>query len=409
MKKVSVIGLGYVGLPLALMLSKKYQVIGYDINKSRIENLKNKNDLNLQYSKRELSIFKNIFYTTNESHLDSSSFFIITVPTPLSNNKPDLSLLEKATNTVSKYLKKGAIVIYESTVYPGVTENFCGKILSKKSKLKYKKDFFLAYSPERINPGDKKRTIEKITKIIGASDNKTLQKVRDLYSSFLGNNYYLVKSIKIAEAAKVIENSQRDINIAFMNEIKNIFNKDNLDIYEILKAAKTKWNFLNFEPGLVGGHCIGIDPFYLAEYAKKLKVKPNIILAGRLTNENEVTHLYNDIKNHHKNLSMSSRVLVLGCTFKENCPDTRNSKVLDLIYKLQKNKIKVDVYDNWVTYEDKKFLDLNLLENIPSKEDYFYILIAVKHNTFKNLTLKKVRNISINKNCKINDYKNILN
>ena len=409
MKKVSVIGLGYVGLPLALMLSKKYQVIGYDINKSRIENLKNKNDLNLQYSKKELSSFKNIFYTNNESHLDNSSFFIITVPTPLSNNKPDLSLLEKATNTVSKYLKKGAIVIYESTVYPGVTENFCGKILSKKSKLKYKKDFFLAYSPERINPGDKKRTIEKITKIIGASDNKTLQKVRDLYSSFLGNNYYLVKSIKIAEAAKVIENSQRDINIAFMNEIKNIFNKDNLDIYEILKAAKTKWNFLNFEPGLVGGHCIGIDPFYLAEYAKKLKVKPNIILAGRLTNENEVTHLYNDIKNHYKNLSISSRVLVLGCTFKENCPDTRNSKVLDLIYKLQKNKIKVDVYDNWVTYEDKKFLDLNFLENIPIKEDYFYILIAVKHNTFKNLTLKKVRNISINKNCKINDYKNILN
>ena len=409
MKKVSVIGLGYVGLPLALMLSKKYQVIGYDINKSRIENLKNKNDLNLQYSKKELSSFKNIFYTNNESHLDNSSFFIITVPTPLSNNKPDLSLLEKATNTVSKYLKKGAIVIYESTVYPGVTENFCGKILSKKSKLKYKKDFFLAYSPERINPGDKKRTIEKITKIIGASDNKTLQKVRDLYSSFLGNNYYLVKSIKIAEAAKVIENSQRDINIAFMNEIKNIFNKDNLDIYEILKAAKTKWNFLNFEPGLVGGHCIGIDPFYLAEYAKKLKVKPNIILAGRLTNENEVTHLYNDIKNHYKNLSISSRVLVLGCTFKENCPDTRNSKVLDLIYKLQKNKIKVDVYDNWVTYEDKKFLDLNFLESIPIKEDYFYILIAVKHNTFKNLTLKKVRNISINKNCKINDYKNILN
>ena len=281
-------------------------------------------------------------------------------------------------------------------------------ILSKRSKLKYKKDFFLAYSPERINPGDKKRTIEKITKIIGASDYKTLQKVRKLYSSFLDDNIYLVENIKIAEAAKVIENSQRDINIAFMNEIKNIFKKDKLDIYEILKAARTKWNFLDFEPGLVGGHCIGIDPFYLAEYAKKLRVHPKIVLAGRQTNEDEVLHLYNEIKSLHKKFTSKSKVLIAGCTFKENCPDIRNSKILDLVYKLQKNKIEVDIYDNWVNIEDKRILNLNFLEQIPKKENYFYILIAVKHDIFKKFTIRKIKNMTINKNCIINDYKNIL-
>jgi UDP-N-acetyl-D-galactosamine dehydrogenase len=408
MKKISVIGLGYVGLPLALMLSKNYKVIGYDINESRIESLSNNTDKNLQYSKKNLSSFKNIYYTTNDMHLNNSSFFIVTVPTPLIRNKPDLSLLKKATETVSKYLKKDGVVIYESTVYPGVTENFCGKILSRKSKLKYKKEFFLAYSPERINPGDKKRTIEKITKVIGASDNKTLNKVKKLYASFLGNNYYLAQSIKIAEAAKVIENSQRDINIAFMNEIKNIFSKDNLDVYEILKAARTKWNFLNFEPGLVGGHCIGIDPFYLAEYAKRLKVQPNIILAGRQTNENEVSNIFKEIKNQHKKFNSKSKVLVLGCTFKENCPDIRNSKVTDLIFKLQKNKFGVDVYDNWVNSEDKKILDFNFLEKLPSNKNYFYILIAVKHDIFTKLTLRHIKNMTKIKNCIINDYKNLL-
>lgn len=408
MKKISVIGLGYVGLPLALMLSKTYKVIGYDVNENRIESLSNHIDKNLQYSKKNLSSFKNIYYTTNDIHLNNSSFFIVTVPTPLIRNKPDLSLLKKATETVSKFLKKDGIVIYESTVYPGVTENFCGKILSRESKLKYKKEFFLAYSPERINPGDKKRTIEKITKIIGASDNKTLNKVKKLYASFLGNNYYLAQSIKIAEAAKVIENSQRDINIAFMNEIKNIFSKDNLDVYEILKAARTKWNFLNFEPGLVGGHCIGIDPFYLAEYAKRLKVQPNIILAGRQTNENEVSNIFKEIKNQHKKFNSKSKVLVLGCTFKENCPDIRNSKVTDLIFKLQKNKFGVDVYDNWVNSEDKKILDFNFLEKLPSNKNYFYILIAVKHDIFTKLTLRHIKNMTKIKNCIINDYKNLL-
>ena len=406
MDTISIIGLGYVGLPLALMLSKKYTVIGYDVNKIRINSLCNNIDSNLQFTKKKLSSFKNITYTHDDSLIKGSSIFIVTVPTPVKKKKPDLYFLTRATETVAKYLSKKSIVVYESTVYPGITENFCGNILSKVSKLKYKKDFFLAYSPERINPGDKKRTIDKITKVIGASDKKTLKKICKIYQSFLGNNIYKATSIAVAEAAKVIENSQRDINIAFMNEIKNIFDKGGIDIYEILDAAKTKWNFLNFEPGLVGGHCIGVDPFYLAEYAKQNNIKPRVILSGRFTNENEVNNLKNKVLNS-LNKYKKPKIIVLGCTFKENCPDIRNSKVVDLIHKLEKKNISIDIFDNWINNDDKKYVNANFVDKIPYRKNYNLILIAVKHDLFKNIGMNRIKKISKFNNTLVMDYKKI--
>jgi UDP-N-acetyl-D-galactosamine dehydrogenase len=406
MNKISIIGLGYVGLPLALVLSKKFNVFGFDLNIDRVNQLKKNVDINKQFSPVKIKSFKKIFFTNNKKDIENSSAYIITVPTPVKRNKPDLSNLKKATLLVASYLKKNSIVIYESTVYPGVTENFCCKILERVSGLKYKEDFHLAYSPERINPGDHKKTIGKITKLIGASDQKTLKKVSKIYASFLGNNIHLTSNIKIAEAAKVIENSQRDINIAFMNELREIFTKANINIFEVLEAAKTKWNFLNFEPGLVGGHCIGVDPFYLAEFAKKNKVSPKIILSGRYTNERALDLLYFNILKKINKIKIP-KVIILGCTFKENCPDIRNSKIVQLINKLSKKKVQVSVYDPWVNLFDRDNIQATFLDIFPQKKVANLILIAVKHNIFYDLSINQIKNISSIKKTPIIDYKNI--
>ncbi|MAV81852.1 MAG: Vi polysaccharide biosynthesis protein VipA/TviB [Pelagibacteraceae bacterium] len=407
MYKISVIGLGYIGFPLAAMLSKNYKVIGYDQNPNRIVNLNLGLDDNKQYSKKFISNLNNILLTDNHNELKNSDIFIITVPTPIDKNKsPDLSLLKKASKLISKYIKKNSIVILESTVYPGVTENICGAIIEKFSKLRSKKDFFLAYSPERMNPGDNKRSIDKITKVIGACDLKTLKTVSKIYASFLGKKIFHASSIKIAEAAKVIENTQRDINIAFMNEIKEIFDKTNIDTFEVLNAAKTKWNFLNFEPGLVGGHCIGVDPYYLAEFAKKNKIDPKVILSGRSTNEKATKLLFNQIKVYLKEIKKPN-ILVLGCTFKEDCPDIRNSKIIELCLNLQKLCNNLSIYDPWVNKFDREKLNFKFVDKLPKKENINLILIAVKHSIFKQIGLKRIKSISNKKTLEIIDYKRI--
>tara|TARA_B110000483_G_scaffold242969_1_gene330666 strand:+ start:1992 stop:3224 length:1233 start_codon:yes stop_codon:yes gene_type:complete len=408
MNKISVIGLGYVGLPLALMLSKSYNVNGYDINNKRISDLNKGIDNNRQFSRKEIKSFDKIVFSSNHKNLMNSNYFIVTVPTPIKNLKPDLSILTSACKLIAKYIKKKSIIVFESTVYPGVTEDYCGKIISKISGFEYKKDFYMAYSPERVNPGDKKRTIEKITKILGASDPKTLQKVKMIYSSFLKDKVFTVSNIKIAEAAKVIENAQRDINIAFMNELKEIFDKADINIFEVLRAANTKWNFLNFEPGFVGGHCIGVDPYYLAEFAKKNKVDPKVILSGRKTNERAIKLCMDSIIDITYKIN-NPKVLVLGLTFKENCPDIRNSKTIELIQSMIDHNIKVSVYDPWVHIDDKDTLMFPLIDDLPNKQDFNLIVIAVKHKIFYEIGYNKIKNISTNKQCQIMDIKNLFN
>jgi len=406
MLKISIIGLGYVGLPLTLMLSKSYQIVGYDINLTRISELNEFYDSNQQHSKKELKKSKNVIFSADHSDLKNSDIFIVTVPTPVINLKPDLRILKKASILVANYLQKNGIVVFESTVYPGITENFCGKIISQKSGLTYKKDFHLAYSPERVNPGDTKRTIDKIYKVLGASNTKTLNKVKKIYKSFLGNKVFTVSDIKTAEASKVIENAQRDINIAFMNELNEIFYNAGININNVLKAASTKWNFLNFEPGLVGGHCIGVDPYYLAEFAKRSGVIPKVILAGRNTNENATKFVFDICISMIKNIK-KPKILMLGITFKENCPDIRNSKLIELYNKFKINNIIVDAYDPWVQNNVIKNLDLNLLNTIPNKESYNLIFIGVKHSIFKKMGMKKIKKMSTLKSVKIFDYKGI--
>lgn len=402
--KISIIGMGYVGLPLALMLSKNYKITGFDIDSFRIKNLLNNFDFNKQHSSREIKEFnKSNLFTCNESNLIGTNIFIITVPTPVKKNKPHLKILKSATEMVAKYLIKNSIVIYESTVYPGVTENICRRILEKISKLKYKRDFNLAYSPERVNPGDKKRTIEKINKVIGASNVSTMNKVKKIYSSFLGKKVYTVSDIKTAEASKVIENAQRDINIAFMNELYEIFHHSDINIKEVLSAANTKWNFLKFEPGLVGGHCIGVDPYYLAEFAKKNNVKPKIVLSGRKTNEDAVKVVFNIICKKLKNIN-NPKILILGATFKENCPDVRNSKILELDKLLNKNKYYTEIYDPWIKNKNLKNI---FLDKMPLNKKYHLIFIGVKHKYFKNLGLIRIKKSSSLKKVLIYDYKNI--
>ena len=396
--------MGYVGLPLALMLSKTYKITGFDVNSLRIKDLLNNFDFNKQHSTKEIKKFnKSNLFTSDESKLIGTNVFIITVPTPVQKSKPNLRILKSATEMVATYLIKNSIVIYESTVYPGVTENFCRKILEKVSKLKYRRDFNLAYSPERVNPGDKKKTIEKINKVVGASNISTMKKVKKIYSSFLGKKVFTVSDIKTAEASKVIENAQRDINIAFMNELYEIFHQSNINIKEVLAAANTKWNFLKFEPGLVGGHCIGVDPYYLAEFAKKNNVKPKIVLSGRQTNEDAVKVVFNIIREKLKNLN-NPKILMLGATFKENCPDVRNSKLLELDKLLNKNKYHTEIYDPWIKNKNSKN---TFLDKMPLNKKYHLIFIGVKHKYFHNLGLKRIQKSSSYKKVIIYDYKNI--
>jgi UDP-N-acetyl-D-galactosamine dehydrogenase len=398
MHKIAIIGLGYVGLPLAHAFSSKYKVIGFDINKERIDELKSGVDKTLELSESQVkeAINNGMEFTNQLDDIKDCNIYIVTVPTPIDKHKkPDLTPLLKASESVGKVLKKGDIVIYESTVYPGATEEDCVPILEKVSKLKFNKDFFCGYSPERINPGDKEHTVTKILKVTSGSTQEIAKKVDELYKSIIEAGTHLAPSIKVAEAAKVIENAQRDINIAFINELALIFDKLNIDTKDVLKAAGTKWNFLKFTPGLVGGHCIGVDPYYLTHKAKEIGYHPEIILAGRRLNDNMGIFVANKvikllIKKGHK--IDGAKVLVLGITFKENCPDIRNSRVIDVIKELQEFGCNVDVYDPWAdSKEVKQEYNIEIIKHSKLNiQNYDSVVLAVAHDEFKNLKLEPI-------------------
>ena len=392
--KIGIIGLGYVGLPLAHLLSTRYAVIGYDLSKERINQLNLATDHTLELSKEQLeSVLKlkdsveNGLFITNDAHeLKSCTIYIVTVPTPVTvDHKPDLSSLRMACISLSEFLNKGDTVIFESTVYPGVTEDYCVPLIEKHSGLIFNKDFFVGYSPERVNPGDKKHTIEKILKVTSGSTPEAAINIDELYASVISAGTYMAPSIKVAEAAKVIENSQRDINIAFINELSKIFNLLGIDTKEVLKAAATKWNFLPFTPGLVGGHCIGIDPYYLAEVAQQNHYNPEIILAGRRMNDSMGHYVAAEvIKLLTKNsiLPNTCDILVLGITFKENCPDARNSKAVDVVRQLESYGTNVTVVDPWANPEDVlREHGILTLKDIPHKK-FNAIVLTVSHEQF---------------------------
>jgi len=391
MRNVAVIGLGYVGLPLAVELSRKMPVVGFDISELRIKELTSGFDRTREVEPAKLKESK-LKYSHQLADMGKSDFYIVTVPTPVTESKqPDLTPLIKASESVAKVLKKGDIVVYESTVYPGCTEEVCVPLLEKGSGLKFNQDFFCGYSPERINPGDKERTITKIKKVVSASTKESLEVVDQVYGSVIEAGTFRATSIKVAEAAKVIENSQRDINIAFVNELSLIFGRLGLDTREVLEAASTKWNFLKFYPGLVGGHCIGVDPYYLTFKAESLGYHPQVILAGRRINDNMGIHVAGQtvklmIK---KNINVgSSKVLILGMTFKENCPDVRNSRVIDVINELKAFGCKVDVYDPHAIPEEVeheynfKPTGADCLKNL---SQYGAVVLAVAHSEFKDI------------------------
>ncbi|MFX4236297.1 Vi polysaccharide biosynthesis UDP-N-acetylglucosamine C-6 dehydrogenase TviB [Aliarcobacter butzleri] len=399
MNKICVIGLGYVGLPLAHAFSSKYEVVGFDISKYRIDELSSGYDRTLELTESQVkeAIKNGMKFSLDINDIKDCNIYIVTVPTPIDKNKrPDLTPLIKASETVGKVLKKGDIVIYESTVYPGATEEDCVPVLEKFSNLKFNTDFFCGYSPERINPGDKEHTVTKILKVTSGSTPEIGKKVNELYASIITAGTHLAPTIKVAEAAKVIENSQRDINIAFVNELAIIFNKLGINTNDVLAAAGTKWNFLPFRPGLVGGHCIGVDPYYLTHKAQSIGYNPEIILAGRRLNDNMGIYVANQviklmIKKGHK--IEGSKVLVLGITFKENCPDIRNSRVIDVIEELQEFGCNIDVYDPWAdTKEVEHEYNLKLIKELNISK-YEAIVLAVAHNEFKQLKLKTNENM----------------
>ena len=393
--KIAIIGLGYVGLPLAHAFSFKYEVIGFDVAQWRIDELKNGTDRTLELSEAQVkeTIENNMQFTNILDDVADCNVYIVTVPTPIDKNKrPDLSPLFKASESIGQVLKKDDIVIYESTVYPGATEEDCVPILEKFSNLKFNKDFFCGYSPERINPGDKEHTVTKILKVTAGSTPAIGKKVNDLYASVITAGTYLAPTIKVAEAAKVIENSQRDLNIAFVNELSIIFNKLDIDTNAVLEAASTKWNFLPFRPGLVGGHCIGVDPYYLTHKAQQVGHNPEIILAGRRINDNMGIYVANQviklmIKRGHT--VDGAKVLVLGITFKENCPDIRNSKVIDVIQELKEFGCDVDISDYWADKDEVQH-EYNLeLKDQVNYQDYNAIVLAVAHDKYKNIKIDR--------------------
>jgi len=395
--KIGIIGLGYVGLPLAVEFGKKFDTIGFDINAKRVNELRNGIDRTLETETEKLKSAKRLTYTTNYLDLKPCNYFIVTVPTPIDKYKnPDLTPVVKATETVGKILSKGGIVIYESTVYPGCTEEVCVPILEKESGLKFNVDFFCGYSPERINPGDKVHTVTKIRKITSGSTPEIGKKVNELYQSIITAGTFLATSLKVAEAAKVIENSQRDINIAFANELAKLFNVLGIDTHEVLAAAGTKWNFLPFQPGLVGGHCIGVDPYYLTYKAQEVGYHPEVILSGRRINDSMGFYVAGQviklmIKKGHT--VSGSKVLVLGITFKENCPDIRNSRVIDIIDELKQFGCKVDVYDPWADPDEVKHeYQINMLDKPESKIGYDAIVLAVAHDKFKEMDMNSLKN-----------------
>tara|TARA_B100001057_G_C22849511_1_gene950388 strand:- start:630 stop:1898 length:1269 start_codon:yes stop_codon:yes gene_type:complete len=406
--KISVIGLGYVGLPVAIAFAKKYKVTGFDINNQRVIELNKYNDVTLEVSENSLreTLTNNLKITDEVRNIKESNIYIITVPTPIQKDKsPDLRPLLSASKMVGEVLSKGDIVIYESTVYPGCTEEECVPVLEKFSGLSFNTDFYCGYSPERINPGDKQHTIEKIIKVTSGSTPKIADKIDDLYSSIIKAGTHKAPTIKVAEAAKVIENAQRDINIAFVNELAKIFSIMDVDTTEVLNAASTKWNFLNFRPGLVGGHCIGVDPYYLADKSQKMGYTPKIILAGREVNDSMGLHIVSEITrllvSVYGNLD-NKNILILGSTFKENCPDFRNTKVVDIIYNLKLQNFNVDVFDPWVDKIDfKKEYNQEVFSEIPQKK-YNAIILAVAHDTFKKIDLN---DLMLDSNTVIYDIK----
>jgi len=390
MKKIAVIGLGYVGLPLAAEFGKKRPTIGFDINQRRIDELSKGFDRTLEVDSNELKETKHLSYTSEINDLAEAQIYIITVPTPINEYKqPDLTPLKMASATVGKTLKKGDIVIYESTVYPGCTEDDCVPILEKESGLKFNQDFFCGYSPERINPGDKEHRLPTIKKVTSGSTPEIAEEVDQLYKEIITAGTHKAATIKVAEAAKVIENSQRDLNIAFVNELALIFDKMGIDTADVLEAAGTKWNFLPFKPGLVGGHCIGVDPYYLTHKAEALGYHPQVILAGRRINDNMGAHVASSVVKlmaQKGSVIKGSKALVMGITFKENCPDIRNSKVIDVIKELESYGIEVETYDPQADKEEVKHeYGVNLIEKPDS--DYNAIVLAVSHKEFKNFNL----------------------
>jgi UDP-N-acetyl-D-glucosamine/UDP-N-acetyl-D-galactosamine dehydrogenase len=390
-KIIAVIGLGYVGLPLAVEFGKYRPVIGFDINPTRISELKQVKDHTLEVSPEELRESQFISYSDQAEDLKKAHYFIVTVPTPVDNyNQPDLTPLLKASETVGKSLKKGDIVIYESTVYPGCTEEDCVPLLERVSGLKYNRDFFCGYSPERMNPGDKEHSVTKIKKVTAGSTPEIAKEVDALYASIIKAGTHLASSIRVAEASKIIENSQRDVNIAFVNELALIFERMGIDTMEVLDAAATKWNFLPFRPGLVGGHCIGVDPYYLTHKAESLGYHPQVIIAGRRINDNMGVFIANKVVKlmvQQNQLINQSRVLILGVTFKENCPDIRNSKVVSIYHELKEFGVQAEVFDPWADpLEVKHEYGIELRAQISGKYDA--VILAVSHQKFESLDLK---------------------
>lgn len=384
---IAIIGLGYVGLPLAVEFGKQRPTIGFDINTDRVAELQNGQDRTREVEPQELSEATQLEYTTDLEAIRAATVYIVTVPTPIDAHKrPDLTPLIKASETVGKVLKKGDLVIYESTVYPGATEEDCVPVLERVSGLTFNRDFFCGYSPERINPGDKTHRLTTITKVTSGSTNEAADAVDGLYGSIIAAGTYKAESIKVAEAAKVIENTQRDLNIALVNELAMIFSKMDIDTEAVLKAAGTKWNFLPFRPGLVGGHCIGVDPYYLTHKAEAIGYHPQVILAGRRINDGMGAYVASELIKAmiRKSIGIKgARVLVMGLTFKENCPDLRNTRVVDVVSELESYAIKVDVHDPWVEVEEaRREYRLNMVE-APDAGTYDAVILAVAHQIFK--------------------------
>ncbi len=398
--KIGIIGLGYVGLPLAVEFGKLYDTVGFDINAKRVDELKQGIDRTLETSGEDIKAAKRLLVTTGIEDLRPCNVYIVTVPTPIDEHKrPDLTPVERATETVGKVLAKGDIVIYESTVYPGCTEEFCVPILERLSGLAFNEDFFCGYSPERINPGDKQHTVTKIKKVTSGSTPEVARRVDELYRSIIAAGTHPASSIKVAEAAKVIENSQRDINIAFVNELALIFEKLGIDTTEVLEAAGSKWNFLPFRPGLVGGHCIGVDPYYLTHKAQEIGYHPEVILAGRRINDNMGSFIADRVVKlmiHKGHRVQGARVLVLGVTFKENCPDIRNSRVVDVVRELGDFGCEVDVFDPWASSEEvaEEYGFPLVGREALAPGGYDAVILAVAHEKFREIDVASLRNES---------------
>ena len=418
-KKITIVGLGYVGLPLAVEFGKKYKTVGFDIDIERVQELKKGHDHTLEIEANTLkevvtenlieheTNIKGLYFTSDSNEIKDSNFFIVTVPTPTDkNNQPDLTPLLSASKNIGRVLKKGDYVIYESTVYPGVTEEECVPVLENTSGLILNNDFFVGYSPERVNPGDKEKTITKIRKVTSGSNKEAAEVINSLYQDIIAAGTYLAPSIKVAEASKLIENCQRDINIAFINELAKIFNKLNIDTYSVLKAAETKWNFLPFKPGLVGGHCIGVDPYYLTQKAQESGYYPEIILAARRINDSMGSFVASEVvkKMLHKNINIKgSKALLLGFSFKENCPDIRNTRVIDIYWALKEFGLDVTIYDPWVNLDEVERVYGLSIDNDSTALNYNYstIILAVGHDEFKKLDLESLKK----QNCIVYDIK----